>query len=133
VGNLDDFFASMYNFYQHKGLSTIFATGVCNTATLAFTVIFSTFLFSFVDWSALWSCRDEGSCHHHLGAYLRSPFREPRLMDGLVLVWFLLFTLYWVWTVVTVIGSLKKASAMAVRCHPYHSSHSCIFVSCWFR
>jgi hypothetical protein len=117
VSNLDLFFASMYNFYQHKGLSNIVATGICNIATLAFTVIFSTFLFSFVDWGLLWSCKDESSCHHHLSAYLRSPIAHPRMADAFVLVWFLLFTLYWAWTVATVVATIREAASMSTLFH----------------
>ena len=87
VANLDVFFGSAYRFFQCRGLPTIVAEAVTNALTLAFTVVFSTFLFSYVDWARLGKCRDEESCEDHLSAYIRDPWRHVTFVDVMVLFW----------------------------------------------
>ena len=50
VANLDVFFTNMYSFYHHRGFPTVLVSGIANMITLGFTVVFSTFLFSWLDW-----------------------------------------------------------------------------------
>lgn len=112
VSNLDVFFGNMYFFYQNRGMATILTTGISNTITLAFTVIFSTFLFSFIHWNKLWECRDETSCAPNAHDYIRDPFQNAGFLDAMVFIWFILFSLYWLWTVVLFIASTRDASEM---------------------
>ncbi|CAN0155166.1 unnamed protein product, partial [Hapterophycus canaliculatus] len=85
VENLDAFFANMYSYYHRGGLLSIVSSGVAHLLILAFTVLFSTFLLSFVDWKALLSCRDEDTCHP-LSQYVTTrALHKPNLFH--VLVW----------------------------------------------
>ena len=97
VANLDVFFSNMYSFYHHHGLATILISGVSNLITLGFTVVFTTFLFAFVDWGLLLKCHDEASCHP-LTYYVSSPMEKPSFFRVMVLIWFFLFAVYWLWT-----------------------------------
>jgi hypothetical protein len=87
VSNLDVFFGNMYNYYHSRGLTTIVTSGLSNIITLAFTVIFSTFLFSFVKWTKLWKCRDEESCAPSAHDYVRNPFKHTTFLDVMVFIW----------------------------------------------
>lgn len=44
IRNLDNFFASMYKYWNNKGLPTILLTETCAIISLGFTTGFSTFL-----------------------------------------------------------------------------------------
>lgn len=87
VSNLDVFFGNMYHFYHNRGLTTIITTGISNIITLAFTVLFSTFLFSFVRWRKLWKCRDEDTCAPYASDYIRDPFDSTTFLDVMVFIW----------------------------------------------
>ncbi len=109
--DLDVFFRGMYHYFQHRGFATIVTGGVTNVLTLGFTVVFSSFLFSWVDWSLLSKCRDENSCQP-ASAYLRNPLRNPSFMDVMVFIWSLLFTAYWAWTVAGAVHEAREAADM---------------------
>lgn len=87
VSNLDVFFGNMYHFYHNRGLTTIITSGISHIITLAFTVLFSTFLFSFVRWRKLWKCRDEQTCAPHASDYTRDPFDHTTFLDVMVFIW----------------------------------------------
>ena len=63
AANLDFFFTSLYNYYHYKGLIPIVGRGLVELISLFFTLGLSVFLFVFLDWRKLATCRDEPSCH----------------------------------------------------------------------
>jgi hypothetical protein len=69
VANLDLFFTSLYNYYHYKGLIPIVGRGLVELISLFFTLGLSVFLFVFLDWRTLATCRDENSCQD-LGHYI---------------------------------------------------------------
>ena len=111
VANLDVYFTSMYNYFNKRGLVAVIVGGVTDIITLGFTVFFSTFLFSWVDWGRLLECSDEESCRH-LGHYLRNPLNSPSFIDILVIFWFLIFLVYWLWTIVSFLTQAREATEM---------------------
>jgi autophagy-related protein 9 len=70
--------------------------------SLVLTLWLSVFLFAYVDWHALATCKDETTCQHHLVAYLiDKPFRRVSLWNLLVILYCLLFlcyTAFFAWT-----------------------------------
>jgi autophagy-related protein 9 len=70
VANLDLFFTSLYNYYYHGGLVPIIGKGIVELISLFFTLWLSVFLFVYLDWQALWKCRDEDSCRPNLSSYM---------------------------------------------------------------
>jgi autophagy-related protein 9 len=58
---LDVFFGNVYKYYCQKGFVPTVATGASDVVTLGFTVIFSTFLLSWVNWGK----RFAGTCSVH--------------------------------------------------------------------
>ncbi|CAM9743593.1 unnamed protein product, partial [Laminaria digitata] len=112
VENLDTFFTNMYKYYHNRGLLSIVSTGVAHLLILAFTVLFSTFLLSFVDWKALLSCRDEETCHP-LSQYITTKaLRKPNLFHVLVWMYMVLFLVYWMWSLLSFGTSLRDAMDM---------------------
>ena len=79
--------------------------------TLGFTVVFSTFLFSWVDWTALLECKDEHTCHPFLH-YVSNPMERPTLWSVMVFIWFCLFSVYWLWTVLSFGTQARDAMGM---------------------
>ena len=78
VADLDVFFASLYQYYNHKGYLTLGIKGAVELITLFFTLALSIFLFAYVDWSALSKCHDESSCRANFSDYLvEAPLTGP--------------------------------------------------------
>jgi hypothetical protein len=66
------FLQSVYNYYYHRGLYHIIGKGVLELLSLVFTLALSIVLFAFLDWRALFQCRDETTCHESFSDYLVS-------------------------------------------------------------
>jgi autophagy-related protein 9 len=112
VSDLDVFFTNMYEYYYARGLSTCVMRGISSIVILGFTVLLSTFLFAFVDWSALLSCNSEETCAG-FGEYLTSrALYRPTAFHLLVWVYFLLFFVYWLSKVLSTWGAIKDAVDM---------------------
>lgn len=76
VPNLDLFFASLYNYYYHRGIVPIIGKGIVELISLFFTLWLSVFLFQYLDWKGLWECRDEETCRDTLSSYILEKVRE---------------------------------------------------------
>ncbi|CAN0020353.1 unnamed protein product [Ascophyllum nodosum] len=107
VENLDVFFTNMYKYYHSRGLRNIASRGVAHLLILAFTVLFSTFLLSFMDWKALLSCRDEDTCHPLSQYVTTAAFHKPNMFHVLVWMYMFLFLLYWLWSLLSLCASLR--------------------------
>ncbi|GAA5815555.1 hypothetical protein MFLAVUS_009067 [Mucor flavus] len=88
VENMDDFFKRVYEYFQGKGLYCILLARLLNLLTLAFMIIFSTFLIGCVNYSEITS-------HHKLSEVV-----EPQCLSKLSItkVFSLsIFIVWWVW------------------------------------
>mmetsp|Transcript_9788 Transcript_9788/g.16809 ORF Transcript_9788/g.16809 Transcript_9788/m.16809 type:complete len:717 (+) Transcript_9788:381-2531(+) len=101
IQNLDVFFIRIYKHYQEKGLWCIVTSRILNILTLGFTIIFSGFLLLYVDWDAVWrGCPVEDDCDFvQLAVYSRPLHNGSNFKNTLVIVYLIIFSIYWVWTV----------------------------------
>ena len=65
----------MYNYYYRRGLNHIIGKGLLELLSLFFTLALSVVLFAYLDWKALFQCRDELSCHENFVDYVISKVR----------------------------------------------------------
>jgi hypothetical protein len=115
VANLDAFFSQLYEYYLEKGFWCIVVSRVTNLFTVAFTIIFSCFLLVFIDWVALFSCKDDKECSAENLKYLRSNvFDPPTPGEALVGVYFSIFSLYWLWNFASFFHAVVQARDMRV-------------------
>lgn len=95
----------------------IVVSGLAHVATLAFTIVFSFFLLALVDWHEVSRCRDEHSCSRGLGRYLRtSRFLAEdgqRGRDALCATYLTVFGVYWIWSCLATVNSLREAYEMS--------------------
>ncbi|KAJ1438371.1 autophagy protein Apg9-domain-containing protein, partial [Ochromonadaceae sp. CCMP2298] len=114
VKNLDKFFKSMYDYYAAKGIGAIILSQFCAVTSLGFTIVFSSFLMAFVDWTALLHCHDEESCHGLNGNLLKDPFHHtPTMASFFVFVYFSLFSGFWVWKCMAAMEIISDALDMS--------------------
>lgn len=59
MDNLDTFLTRVYSYYAEKGFVTMVVARISNLLTLGFTIVFSCFLFLYVNWSILFTCQKE--------------------------------------------------------------------------
>lgn len=85
---------SVYNYYYHRGLYHIIGKGVLELLSLVFTLALSIVLFAFLDWRALFQCRDETTCHESFSDYLVSKVSECLCVCVCALFDFPFFSLY---------------------------------------
>ncbi|KAG2188048.1 hypothetical protein INT44_000799 [Umbelopsis vinacea] len=88
IANMDHFFQRVYSYYLGKGYYCILLAKVLNLLTLAFTIIFSTFLVGCVNYSEIPS-------HTKLSEVL-----EPQCLSKLSfpkVLFLLIFVVWWVW------------------------------------
>ena len=115
VADLDVFFTSLYQYYYHRGYTTLALKGMVELVTLMFTLGLSIFLFAFVDWSRLASCTEESTCHATFSSYLvRHPFSSPHhsiVWKGWVLLYALIFFWYGMFAAWSWWHSLQRAQA----------------------
>lgn len=111
VANLDLFFTSLYSYYYHRGLIPIIGKGVVELVSLFFTLWLSIFLFVYLDWGALYTCRDEETCRAYLSDYiLENPFqRRNWLWRLMILSYILLYTAYGIFALSAFIKTAKDA------------------------
>lgn len=93
VADLDVFFNSLYQYYYHRGFTTLAMKGIVEIITLLFTLGLSVFLFAYLDWSALASCTEEDTCRATFSDYIiDSPMSEPSSSFAWK-CWFFLYSL----------------------------------------
>jgi autophagy-related protein 9 len=89
VGN-DQFFKHLYAYYQGSGLICIAMTQICYLLTVLFTILFSTFLMTCVDWKGIHENRKK---NFHEAIYPMCRPDEGR--NGLVTFAFCIFIIWW--------------------------------------
>ena len=122
--NLDVYFKNMYKYYRVKGFSSFIATSVTTLISMFFTIVLSTFLLAFVDWSTLMACKSEETCAT-FSAYITDGGindlgRELfTLRYGTVYLYFLLFSFYWLVTLCSFFSEIIDMSHMK-EVYEYH-------------
>ena len=89
VGN-DQFFQHLYEYHQGSGLVCIFLNEICYILTVLFTILFSTFLTTCVDWKSI---HDGKNTTLHDAIYPGCSPDGGR--NGMVTLAFLVFIIYW--------------------------------------
>lgn len=93
VADLDVFFNSLYQYYYHRGFTTLAMKGIVEIITLFFTLGLSVFLFAYLDWSALANCTEEDTCRATFSDYIiDSPMSQPSSSFAWK-CWFFLYSL----------------------------------------
>ncbi|KAG2212756.1 hypothetical protein INT46_010716 [Mucor plumbeus] len=103
VENMDHFFTRVYEYYQGKGLYCILLARLLNLFTLAFIIIFSTFLIGCINYAEITS-------HHTLADVI-----EPQCLSRLSATKFLflsIFTVWWCWQALRFITDLPMLREM---------------------
>eukprot|EP00743_Colponemidia_sp_Colp-15_P003505 GILK01003783.1.p1 GENE.GILK01003783.1~~GILK01003783.1.p1 ORF type:complete len:674 (+),score=105.22 GILK01003783.1:92-2113(+) len=111
IPNLDKFFSNIYNYFYEKGYRCIIAARLSSLLTLAFTVLFSTFLLAFVNWRQLLQCDSEETCRH-IHSILRNPFDEFGMWELCVFSYFIVLSTYWLWSLYCFFLTLKETFDM---------------------
>jgi autophagy-related protein 9 len=109
VSNLDAFFSKVYNYYLEEGFWCIVVGRITNLVTLGFTVCFSTFLLLFVDWPALIHCSSVASCAN-VQVVRSNVFEHTNVAEGIIIAYFLIFSMYWFWNLVSFGFALKDSA-----------------------
>mmetsp|Transcript_47119 Transcript_47119/g.123642 ORF Transcript_47119/g.123642 Transcript_47119/m.123642 type:complete len:968 (+) Transcript_47119:121-3024(+) len=110
ISDLDNFFSRVYAYYQQRGLLSILATRISSLLTLAFTIILFIFLWEILDWDAiLHECTSEDTCAD-IRIIRSDPFGGASTFR--ILYYYLLFTLYWVWSFVHFLLELRPLLEM---------------------
>lgn len=111
--NTDELFRMIYAYYTSKGISAIILQELSAVVTLAFTIVVSVYLITFVDWSALMSCHDEISCEGVQNSIQYNPFEEtPSSLTMVVTLYALLFTFFWIWRCINALKEISKGFQM---------------------
>ena len=123
IQNLDAWFTSLYSYFKEKGFHCIVVGRVVNLLTLGFTIFFSGFLLLYVDWEALGGSCAEAShetgdpCDILRDATFASPLRHrSALANFVVVVYLLLFSVYWTWSLVRLVVDLRPLLEMRSFC-----------------
>jgi hypothetical protein len=74
VEDLDVWFTNVYRYWHHKGFATVLVSGIVHVFTLAFTIIFSTFV--------TLKLRDTVKEATFLGSYLPLSTGQPYVSAG---------------------------------------------------
>ena len=120
IQNLDAWFTSLYTYFKEKGFACIVTSRVVNLLTLGFTIFFSGFLLLYVDWTYLRTeCAEKGSeCDILRDSTYASPLRHRSALTNLVVVVYLiLFSLYWTWSLVRLAMDLRPLLEMRAFCN----------------
>lgn len=115
VADLDVFFSSLYQYYYHRGFTTLAMKGIVELITLFFTLGLSIFLFAHLDWSALASCTEEDTCNAKFSSYIiASPLRSSSssfAWKAWVFLYSVIFFLYGTFSAWSWWHALEKANA----------------------
>lgn len=110
ISDLDSFFVRVYSYYRERGLRCILASRIISLLTLAFTIILFVFLVEMLNWhDVVYECTSEATC---ASVRLVSPDWYRHVSAFRVLYYYLLFTLYWLWTFFQFVQDLRPLIEM---------------------
>ncbi|KAF8636517.1 hypothetical protein AX17_003330 [Amanita inopinata Kibby_2008] len=101
VYNLDGFLQEVYWYYEGKGIYSIALARGLNLLTVGFVIGFSTFLLGCIDYSRI---RHEKSTHLSDIVVSRCISR----FSGFTLLFFLLFTAFYIWQIINFVLSIRR-------------------------
>ena len=108
--DLDTFFTRLYSYYTAGGLYPTLLSRATTLLTLCFSILFSTFLLLNVRWAAVWACRSEDCDGVQLITW--DAYQRPTSVSHLVAVYFALFSLYWLWHLLSFLYLIKPTVDM---------------------
>ena len=120
IRNLDAWFQALYQYYKEKGFYCIVTSRVVNLLTLGFTIFLSGFILLYLDFAYLsGQCAEDGDeCHILRDATFRNPLRHRSFLYNLVVVCYLmLFSLYFLWSLVRLAHDFKPLLEMRAFCN----------------
>ena len=108
IPDLDVFLRTCYLYYTNNGFICCILNKCSSLIILLFTIIFSTFLLLFIDWSALLSCRNEQQCTDS-NVIMHNIFDVSTisLYQGITIIYFILLCTYWVYKLLQFISSIN--------------------------
>ena len=120
IRNLDAWFQALYQYYKEKGFYCIVTSRVVNLLTLGFTIFLSGFILLYLDFAYL-----SGQCALRMAtsvilrdATFRNPLRHRSFLYNLVVVCYLmLFSLYFLWSLVRLAHDFKPLLEMRAFCN----------------
>ncbi len=119
-GNLDESFARLYAYFNAKGYRCALASRVVNLCTLGFTIWLSEFLLLYVNYDYLrTTCASEPEqCDILRDAVYGEPYRYGGwVRNGVVTLYLILFSLYWIWSAMTLAHDAAPLAAMRAFCN----------------
>ena len=119
-GNLDESFARLYAYFNAKGYRCALASRVVNLCTLGFTIWLSGFLLLYVNYDYLrTTCASEPEqCDILRDAVYGEPYRYGGwVRNGVVTLHLILFSLYWIWSAMTLAHDAAPLAAMRAFCN----------------
>ena len=108
--DLDTFFTRLYSYYTAGGLYPTLLSRATGLLTLSFSILFSSFLLLNVRWAALWACRSQDCDGVQLITW--DAYTHPTPTTHLVVVYFALFSLYWLWHLLAFLYLIKPTLDM---------------------
>ena len=99
--HLDFFLGRVYQYHLSRGYTPLLATRITSLLSISFTLLFSTFLITFVNWNNLIDCAyDRGVCSQlSIWRSMTEILHSSSIV--FISVYFSLFSLYWLWNLVT--------------------------------
>jgi len=111
--DLERFLTSFYQYFEVRGHRGVVAIHLSHLVALAFTIGLSFVLLFFVDWEALLSCDSEESCRAVSLCYAH-PFHQLGLWRLVVLMCFILFSVFWLFNVAAAYHNIRDAGEMSI-------------------
>jgi hypothetical protein len=99
IEDLDGFLREIYDYFQGKGFCCIVFCHVLSLLTLAFVVLFSTFLMSCVDYTDLFE-------NHNIHTAVK--LEQFRYLHPIITIYIVVLSFAWVWQLVFTISSIKR-------------------------
>ena len=112
IPDLDAFLTRCYTYYTEHGLRPFLLSRCVQLLTLGFSILFSSFLLLNIDWQAALSCHSSESCSQ-LQLITWTAYSSPSRLTYLVLLYLLVFSLYWLWTLLSFVAAIKPSWDMA--------------------
>uniref|UniRef100_A0A6C0CJJ1 Autophagy-related protein 9 n=1 Tax=viral metagenome TaxID=1070528 RepID=A0A6C0CJJ1_9ZZZZ len=104
------FYKNFYKYYLDGGFRCAAMSTLLKIFILAFTIIFSTFLFIFVDWHSLFQCsrqnesKDPGVCNGHIIRHNIASY-----INWFHITYFVILSIYWIWCTMSLVMELKNS------------------------
>lgn len=106
MSDLDMFYSNLYDYYRKQGLKCMITEVIIDLFVLAFTALFSTFLFLYFDWAKLLECDNATNCNN-LTEYVRKPVLRSA-WGAIVSTYFVALCIFWLWKLFHFIKTIQS-------------------------